>query len=197
VASIGVEPFHPEYHNPQFGYWDGKTDPTEWIQSQTPDGCDLAVIADHPTYVDQDARLLPDLQSLVTHVVCLYRRDILAAYVSSELAAACSDWSTETGRPSASGTIGVNRDSFERWAAWIADSLKTTHERWGQWPIRTIAYEDLVADWRGTMDRLGRFLGIDTANATAGTERHELRPLSEVVTNYQEARTWAAELAIQ
>jgi LPS sulfotransferase NodH len=194
VHAIPEEPFHDQYRG-EAGFWDERWGPQEWLERKA-GAVDWCVFCTHPGHLPSHEALLPACQRFVTAVMILYRRDLLANFVSNELAYLNWEWSTEAGEPPTHGTLEVDRDKFREWCAFCRESLETDKRLWSDLPTITVAYEDVVADETGVLGQVGALTGIDVSNAKPLTAKKERRQLSEVVTNYQEARAWAAELAI-
>lgn len=195
MSPILEEPFHELYrHN--VGFWDETYTPQGWLEMNTEPSAAWCVFCCHPKHLESHPDLLPAVTRFVNAAVILYRRDMLASFASMQLAEANWEWSTCVGEPATHGTVTVDRDQFAEWCNWIRDTLDLDKQRWSHVPHVTIAYEDLVGDYVGQLRRAGEVLGIDMSGAVGVTAKKEQRPLSEVVTNYQEARTWAVSLAI-
>ena len=50
----------------------------------------------------------------------------------------------------------------------------------------SIVYEELVADWRGTTNKIQAYLGLDRIDLPLATYQQETRPLQQIVENYGE-----------
>jgi hypothetical protein len=195
VHAVYEEPFHSDFRG-KAGFWDGETEPEEWLRNDA-GAADWCVFCCHPNnHLPSHDALLPACQRFVTAVVLLYRRDLLAQFTSNELAYRNWEWSTYAGQQPAHGELAVDLGKFRDWCAFCRDTLEADMRLWSDRPTITVAYEDLAGDLPGTLARIGPWAGIDTQHAHGGTVRKERRPLSDVITNYQEARGWAAELAI-
>lgn len=194
VHAIAEEPFHRDYAGVA-GFWDGKTEPERWLVDRA-GGSDWCCFAAHPSHLPSHESILPACRRIVTAVAIVYRRDLLAQFVSNELARINWEWSTESGEPPTHGTLDVDLVRLREWCLFCRDSLEADKQLWADRPTVTVAYEDLVADTAAELLRVGRLTGIDTRAAAGATSRKELRPLWQVVGNYQDARGVAAELAI-
>ena len=195
VAAHMEEPFHETWSG-QVGFWDGKTEPTQHLLSIAEPGTEAVVFCAHPNHYEWSPDILPSLLASVTHVVILYRRDLLAGFVSMELAERNWEWPTAIGSPPSHGTIDVDLAKFREWCELVKSSLATDKQRWSDRPCSVLCYEDLAGHYESVMRDVGESLGIETSNAVAATEKKERRLLWEVVTNYHDARAAAAECAI-
>jgi len=195
VHAVHEEPFHADFRGSQ-GFWDGETKPEQWLQNDA-GPADWCVFACHPhNHLPSHEALLPACQRIVTAVVLLYRRDLLAQFVSNELAYRNWEWSTYAGEQPAHGELTVDLDKLRAWCAFCRDTLEEDKRLWSDRPTITVAYEDLAADEAAVLAQLGKLTGIDTSGAVAATAKKERRPLWSVVSNYLDARSVAAELAI-
>ena len=195
VHAVYEEPFHADFRG-KAGFWDGETEPEEWLRNDA-GAADWCVFCCHPNnHLPSHDALLPACQRFVTAVVLLYRRDLLAQFTSNELAYRNWEWSTYAGEQPAHGELTVDIGKFRDWCAFCRDSLEQDKRLWSDRPTITVAYEDLIADESAVLRHVEWITGIDASGARAATEKKERRPLSEVVRNYQDARSWAAGLAI-
>jgi len=195
IHAVHEEPFHADFRGSP-GFWDGETEPEQWLRNDA-GAADWCVFACHPiNHLPSHEALLPACQRIVTAVVLLYRRDLLAQFVSNELAYLNWEWSTESGQQPTHGELTVDLDKLRDWCGFCRDTLAEDRLLWSDRQTLTVAYEDLLADESGVLAQVGRLTGIDTTQAVAATEKKERRPLWQVANNYQEARAVAAELAI-
>lgn len=192
ICAFEQEIFHRGFRgNP--GFWDGRTDPAEWIEANT-DADRPSVFVAHPHQRGDEINV--SLAKILTHVIVLYRRDLLAQYVSYRIAERSDAWITTVGTPHTTGDLTVEQDGLAQFATWMRESIEEDLNTWPKAQARKLAYEDLAGNTRGTLATVATWLNVDLSAARPATEKHELRPLWDVVTNYTEARSWAAELAI-
>jgi hypothetical protein len=187
---IPEEPFHDRFLG-QPGFWDRKTSPEQWIREQVPGDKQACVFVAHPGHLETDDRILPSVAGIITHSVILYRRDILAQFTSYMLADQHDDWPTHKNSPPTYGELKVDKTQFQAWYNdYIRASILRDIKRWPE--AKLVAYEDIESRFR----ELAAWLELDPAPAEAYTAKKEKRHLWNVVKNYQEARTWASEMAM-
>lgn len=128
------------------------------------------------------------LQRRDIRVIHLKRDNLLATHVSRKRAALTGRWvktSAEEDRPL---TLSLDYhevlSDFEQTRAWEteADRAFSSH------PVLQVRYEDLAADFHSAVLRLESFLGVETRHVQPSTLRQTTRPLSEMVSNYQELK---------
>lgn len=140
---------------------------------------------------------LPKLEPLRTYlmqkpelrVICLRRTNLLRAFLSRTISAS-------------SGVSGIDspaRRSRLRVRLERADCLKYFEKRSRQWteydeafrsnPLHSVTFEALVTAFDGEMERIQRFLNVDTTRLTPRTVQQEVRPLAEAIVNYGELKS--------
>lgn len=87
VSAFEEEVFHPAFRG-RPGFWDGMAQPADWLSCEARPGASVIVYAAHPN------QRTPDIDATATHPIILYRRDLLAAYVSYQLADRANAWRT-------------------------------------------------------------------------------------------------------
>lgn len=120
-------------------------------------------------------------------VIHIRRRNQLRRYVSEKLASKTDKW-TLWSESDSHDDVTVQLElqeciaAFERVMNWDrqATSFFASHR------VLDVDYEDLLADYVGVSDRLQTFFEVDKTELTAATKQQVLRPLSEIVKNYDE-----------
>lgn len=123
-------------------------------------------------------------------VIHLFRGNLLAQYVSLELAMITGVWLREKAAPVAANgppaTVTVSPEAFARYVGKIRrmraetlgglSSLETIH----------VAYENLIADPAASLAAIGAHIGVDLDGAKSWFDKQRTAPLSEVVANWSE-----------
>jgi len=175
------------------GFWDGESDPSEWVRNQYCYGKDLCAFVSHPGHLESDERVIPSVGKIITEVIVLYRRDILAQYISNSLAYINNDYDSSIQSQDTFGTIKVDKNHFIKWFYdYIYPSIITDIERWCGFDRKFLAYEDIS----NRFGRVASWLSLDPKTSKTETSKKEKRNLSDVVLNYQEARSWSLDMLI-
>lgn len=146
-------------------------------------------------------------------ILHLRRRNLLRMLVSTEIAKATGEWIDPVPpgllqsirHPARSMTRLLRRKPGERKPRRGPLSLspqeyrdfflkteiisKQYDELFSEHHVRTIYYEDLIADLRGTLDSVQEFLGASPRQLKVGTKRQNLEPLETLLSNYAELRS--------
>jgi LPS sulfotransferase NodH len=128
------------------------------------------------------------VQQPAIRILHIKRRNVLAQYVSLQLAHRTNVWSSP--RPDTSDTQCVQLDigACQNHFAWVrrleeeCDTLFKNHD------LKTVYYEDLDHDSNQEMEAVQSFLGLRCEVLRAQTARQQTRPLSQVISNYAELR---------
>lgn len=129
--------------------------------------------------------------------ILLRREDVLAQYASLVIA-------QQTGRfnpspedplydPTQRPRVRVDPADLEQWRhereclyarcrGWLADK-----------PWLELRYEDLTADWAGSIEQIEDFLGVTHQPLAPAKQKQEQRPLSESIANYDELQRLLAD----
>jgi LPS sulfotransferase NodH len=125
-------------------------------------------------------------------VLHLKRRNRLAQFVSLTLAFKTDVWSVcSSTRPlgESGESLEVNAEECRRHFAWVTGMEADCASFFEAHRVLDIYYEDLTRDSNEEMAAVQEFLGLDPETLPARTVRQQTRPLSQVVTNYEELRT--------
>lgn len=121
-------------------------------------------------------------------ILHIKRRNVLAQYVSLQLAHETNVWSGSRQGIADTQCVQLDAEACQNHFAWVrrleeeCDTLFKNHE------LRTVYYEDLDHDLNQEMKAVQRFLGLRCEALRAQTARQQTRPLSQVITNYAELR---------
>ncbi len=200
-----LEPFNPEQLSwepaqrtiPQM--WDQSLRPKDWLtrcrlkagRHSTAFGFCL-----HAYQFDELPSVATQVQQLDPRVIIIRREDLLAQFVSFQIATDTSSWwnakddlpSTEVSRPQ----IEVEPDQFLEYCRKIRLSVKRDRETWAHRPTFEITYEQLVADYETQMRLATAFVGGNVwpeSGFPTKTARVENRSMTEVVLNYADLAT--------
>lgn len=125
-------------------------------------------------------------------VVFLRRADLLAQYVSFQIARKTGPFTPSPEDPILEGArrpaLQLDPGGFR---AWMREREQLCRQRRLQIdgkPRLELTYEALTSQWQRQIHRIQRFLGVKPLALGPAKEKQESRPLSEVVTNYEELR---------
>jgi hypothetical protein len=143
--------------------------------------------AKEPPFSDVWRRLEDDRSVRIVH---LRRGNILAQYLSLQVAHRTDVWSTTSKSSSGAEPIRLDieacRKHFESVSGWEADCAR----RFGSHAMHDVLYENLLADQDGAMAALQRFLGLsERGGLEARVARQRTVPLSQAILNFEELRT--------
>jgi LPS sulfotransferase NodH len=119
-------------------------------------------------------------------VIHIKRRNILAQYLSLQVAHRTNVWSSTERAAGAPEPIRLDPEECRKHFAWVrgledeADAFFAGHR------MLQVSYEGLLADRTGEMGRVHRFLGVPEEDVEARTRRQRTVPLREAIANYDE-----------
>ena len=125
-------------------------------------------------------------------VIYLVRRDELAQYASIAIAEQMRIWHPSPDdpvlRPENRPTIAIDPQELRDWSRQRAALLQQRREHLRDKPSLDLTYETLVSEWPAVIRAVQDFLGVEPVALQPAKQKQERRPLSEVVTNYDELR---------
>ena len=133
------------------------------------------------------ARLLSALRD--PPVIVLFREDMLATYVSLQMAFKTGVWYSQEETKGSPTAIQVDPEDFKRhvsdqrrrWRAALSAFTGRMRKR-----IHFLSYEDLIRDKDGSMERVFSFLRLPPCETVAYSKRQNPFHLRDTVTNYEE-----------
>jgi LPS sulfotransferase NodH len=179
------ELFNPK-QTPDKRRWARGTLPAVYVQrllTEAPEGIRRVGFIGHYQQVRRDTRILPALRQAKPHVIILYRKNMLAQYVSHVIARRTRRWTTTAPAPTTQKVIVTPAGAFGYFREnrrWIEDDKRA----WRQYPQLVVTYEDLLQHWDDVMQRIFAFLEVPPQPVAPVTCRQEHRRLSEIITNY-------------
>jgi LPS sulfotransferase NodH len=143
----------------------------------------------HPRWADAWPCLI---QRRDQHVVYLTRRDRLAQYASMLVAEHTGVYHPYDNdplyRPENRPKITIDPQQFLDWTRQRDDLFAERRRQLAGKPSLDLDYETLTGQWARAIARVQDFLGVDQLPLEQGKRKQETRPLSEVVSNYDELR---------
>ena len=125
-------------------------------------------------------------------VIYLVRRDELAQYASILVAEQTRIWHPSPEdpvlHPENRPKITIDPQAFRDWSRERAALFDQRREQLRGKPSLDLGYETLVSEWPAMIRTIQQFLGVDPLVLQPAKQKQEKRPLSEVVTNYEELR---------
>jgi LPS sulfotransferase NodH len=117
--------------------------------------------------------------------VHLRRRNLLASLVSAEVAKRTKQWSTLTAGPRPTKVAPIDLDPGEC-RTYFEKTEAHRRNFSGLFPDRIdLDYEDLVADYEGTTNRVQDFLGVPRAKLSSELRKQASTPLDRRIANYE------------
>jgi LPS sulfotransferase NodH len=135
-------------------------------------------------------RLAQDKEILVLH---LKRRNILAQYVSLELAHKTNVWSAVSPCRERIEPIRLDSDACRRHFEWVRKLETECDAFFAHHLITTIHYEDLTAQLDAQMKRIQKVLGLREEKPRLSSVRQRTSPLSHAIANYSELKDTFAD----
>jgi hypothetical protein len=85
--------------------------------------------------------------------------------------------------------ITVSADECKFYFAWVEENAAQYGSAFGDHPVLTISYEDLLADREAVLHELQMFLGLRPRPLPVATRQQNPEPLEELIANYDELRS--------
>ena len=127
-------------------------------------------------------RAIPGLR-----VIHLQRRNMLAAFVSEQLAQQTGRWHLYGKTKSASPPrVCVNIDAIITYLKGTEDAYQSQLHEFRHQESLLVHYERFLADFDGTCRSIQRFLGVPTTTLRPRTQKLENRAMKNIVVNYRE-----------
>jgi LPS sulfotransferase NodH len=121
-------------------------------------------------------------------IVHIKRRDLLDQYYSLQLAHKTDVWSIWHPPAEKPPAIHLDVQAFREYVAWIREGEEECERLFQAHTIRDLYYEDLVAEQEQEMGKIQKFLGLRREKLSTKTMRQRIRPLGELITNYEELK---------
>lgn len=125
-------------------------------------------------------------------VIYLVRRDELAQYASILVAEQTRIWHPSPEdpvlRPENRPKITIDPQAFQEWTRERRALFDQRRDQLRGKPSLDLDYETLVSEWPAVIHTVQEVLGVEPAALQPAKQKQENRPLSEVVTNYDELR---------
>lgn len=125
-------------------------------------------------------------------IIHLYRKRLLAAYVSFQRALLTHEWGIKAG-DSAHGKeappLTIDVEGFQKYADEILSSQDLVAGLFREHPMLTIEYrEDVAEHYDATIGRIEEFLNLDVMSLPQLLKKQARRPIEEEVTNLAEVQ---------
>ncbi|MGL5836805.1 MAG: Stf0 family sulfotransferase [Waterburya sp.] len=124
------------------------------------------------------------------NVIHLKRRNILANYVSWQIAKKTDVWILLKHQKNPKPTLEIDYEDCLKYFQ-KTKALEKEHENFfsnHSKQIHTLYYEDLVTNTEKEIQEIQQFLGVESLPLTPYTQKQEQRPLKEIITNYDELK---------
>ena len=118
-------------------------------------------------------------------VIHLWRLNTLAQLASWKIASFLNRWGTQediTNRP----RIHIDREEYRWFRDWNQAVFDWRLSHLTQHEVLPVTYESLRDDWKGTIQQVQQFLGVEPIPLAQAASRNETRPLQEVIANFLE-----------
>jgi LPS sulfotransferase NodH len=123
-------------------------------------------------------------------IIHLYRRRLLEAFVSLEIALRTQEWRRPASTGSAMPDLGpltIDVDRFKRYADALASCVERMNATLKDHPMLTLEYQDdIVAQFEATVKKVEEFLGIASCPLPKKLQKQARSPLSEEIANFHE-----------
>lgn len=119
-------------------------------------------------------------------ILHLKRRNLLAQYLSLQLAHRTNVWVTTDEAGSASAPIRLEPDACARHFADVRAQEAQADRFFAAHPVLQVTYEDLAADRIGVMDRVAEFLGLRRRLVDTPLRRQRRTPMAVAIANFDE-----------
>ena len=121
-------------------------------------------------------------------VIVLFREDVLATYVSLQLALKTDVWYSEEEKRECD-TIEVDPEEFsghakwqrERWRKTLSALVGRTNKK-----VHFLSYEELITDKERTLEEVFSFLGLPPCKTVAKSKRQNPFGLRKMISNYED-----------
>ena len=139
-----------------------------------------------------------DLRKAVDRAIVLTRRNELRRILSKWLIEQRTaqepntDWGCRQPRSYTPSPIAVNLQQYLRESRRSIKGVEATKPLLA--PYHAVTYEDLCADWSGTMRGVYDYLQLEWNDPQVMTHRQELRPVREIVSNWDKLIQQATKL---
>jgi hypothetical protein len=122
------------------------------------------------------------------HVIMLQRRNLLSTYASLLIARKTGNFGISSESHRTDTTISIEfsdcLNEFEKRKKYHEDALQSLQAN----KVLQVYYEDMVAGLSAQFAVIQEFLGVEPVSPTINSVKKEVRPLSDVITNYDELR---------
>lgn len=119
-------------------------------------------------------------------VIHIKRRNILAQYLSLQVAHRTNVWSTTQRSAQAPEPIRLDPEECRKHFAWVRKLEDEADAHFANHPVLQVSYEALLADRQGEMGRVQRFLGVPEEEVRSRTVRQRTVPLRAAIANHDE-----------
>ncbi len=128
------------------------------------------------------------LHQLNVKVIHIQRRNFLKNYLSGLIADQTNVWVDFSGSHSSSSKVAMNPEKAIEYFRHQVNRYQQNQNDFKDHESITVIYEEILADYDGQMARLFEFLNVPNHKVRPRTFKQEHRPLSEIITNYQELK---------
>jgi LPS sulfotransferase NodH len=119
-------------------------------------------------------------------VIHIKRRNILAQYLSLQVAHKTNVWSSTQRDTRAPAPIRLGAEECRKHFEWVRALEAEIDGFFAGHRMLQVSYEELLADRKGEMTRIQRFLDVPEEEVRAKTVRQRTVPLREAIVNYDE-----------
>jgi len=128
------------------------------------------------------------IQNKDIKVILLTRHNLLATYTSLLIAQKTGTWGIMNEAQRTDATITIDYEKCVNAFKKRKEYRKKVLEYFKDHDLIDIPYEDMILDFNNYFKELQQSLGVDIHHLKVGPIKKEVRPLSEVITNYSELR---------
>lgn len=130
-------------------------------------------------------------------IIQLVRRNDFERYVSLQFAFQSKVWHTRLDQDvPEQQTVHIDPQDFAASTARVSRDTDRYREFFGN-KLTTVYYEDIVADWDGSMNKLQALMGVPAETLTMQLRKSIRKPLNEIVENYDEVRAYCRGTAAE
>ncbi|MEN9727886.1 MAG: hypothetical protein RL434_2252 [Pseudomonadota bacterium] len=124
-------------------------------------------------------------------VISLHRKDLLAYFLSLEVAQRAQRWMSLPDAQWVQEPIPIDPEKAEHTFERRLRYQSLIRERFAHHPFLELTYEDLTRDTHSSLERIQSHLGVEPRTLAPTTLKQENRPLCEAISNYPElVRRW-------